>query len=303
MRISMAAAALTEEARQWHLSLTAQERAPQSWAEFKAAFQDRFNKINTDWGRQQALEQWVNREGRDKMSLKHLGEFCQKFVERAAQLSDAFLPRHQKILLLAKGLPRGLRKWVLDQKTQENWEQSKSVDEVVQYVLQKAGSEFFIRDGIYGARGPSTGASSSSAREDDMDISASVMQHAGQALSWDSDEEEERYSSRSKAPAAAVLSLSAIAAQLDEIRQLAAMGSHSNRTAVAKSFAKQIPEPLAKARKAADLCIRCGAQWWVRGKGHNARTCKELIDPKLSVAEGLQRAQAKGPKPEKQNFQ
>jgi len=42
----------------------------------------------------------------------------------------------------------------------------------------------------------------------------------------------------------------------------------------------------------------------VRGKdGHNARTCKELIDAKLAVAEGLQRAKAKGPKPEKQNFQ
>ncbi len=302
MRLGTATSALTEEARQWHVSLTEQGKAPASWAAFKEAFQARFNGISSDWLRQQELEEWVRKESRDKMSLKQLGEFCQKFVERAAQLSDRFFPRHQKILLLAKGLPRGLRKWVLDQKTQENWEQSKSVDEIVQFVLLRASSDSFVKDGIYGARGANTGASSVAAGDSDMDISA--LQFEGRAHNWDSDEEEERYGSRSRAPAAAVLSLNAIKAQLDEIRQLAAMGSHSNRTAVAKSFAKQIPEPLAKARKTADLCIRCGAQWWVRGKdGHNARTCKELIDAKLTVAEGLQKARAKGPKPEKQNFQ
>lgn len=308
MRVRTACAALTDDARLWHQSLLDAGQAPESWQTFKAAFQAQFNKINSNWSNHLELQTWVEKWDGKIHNVDQLSDYNRSFVQRAGRISDTFLPRHLKLALYARGLPRNMRKWVLDHKVQQDWDSAKTVSEVAQDVLDKACTDMFARNGLRGLGGGASFAgaassSSSAAAEamEDVPVEVNAMRAVGEDDSAFGGEAEDE-TSRPRLGGNAAVQLNAIANQLT--LAVNALSSHANRTALAKGFVKQIPKELEEARKKAGLCMRCGKVWFTRGKeGHNGRTCKAPIDKLTGAAEGQRAAEAAGPKPARPSFQ
>ena len=64
-----------------------------------------------------------------------------------------------------------------------------------------------------------------------------------------------------------------------------------SRRTVPSRVGQEVPQPLAKSRQEAGLCIKCGiTKYEPGGKGHNSRTCQLPVDKTTSAVDGRKKA-------------
>jgi hypothetical protein len=209
-------------------------------------------------------------------------------------------------MLFAQGLPARLSQFVREE---DNKADPPTLHKLANSVLQKAALRHYATAGA--SSGPAA-AGGAAPRNDAMEIDAIAHEMCMANFGVTPDQATE-YVSRpegwaphdtsqgSPGPSPASSSTSSttdMAAILAAIRSLGAGkpqqrhgGAGAPRRTPSNGQTKDVPEGLAKARREASLCIRCGVAKYSPGKsGHNSSTCKATTDVTTSAAEGKARA-------------
>jgi hypothetical protein len=307
-RLLNAAYALQDDARRWYSALP---QRPATWTGFQDALKARFCSVPSERIRVDRLTEFVDKAARirDKLNVQGMQAFTAHFAQLAGQVSPAYVTQHQKLGLLARGLPQRYAEVVMMEDAKDPLPQ---LHEVINTVLARAS--FKEQAASYG------GASTSSGSTDPINIDAISL--AAAAFGWSREEAQRNLSDsegwtphdtsgsskssqwRSTAGPASAASPPPTHTSNEQLAQLLnALLAHTTRVGAGPAarernqsrrnggVAKEIPAELIDARKDAGLCIRCGVVEYEPGsRGHNAATCDAAVDRTTSVEDGLKQA-------------
>lgn len=313
-RVMLAANALQDGALLWYNGLPAAAR-PTTWAAFCETLRARYGgNVPSARIRLDQLRNFVDaaRRLRDKMTLEGLQAYTARFQQLSAEIPDTHLTAHGTLELLARGLAPRLAEVVL---TEDAKDTPAALHEVIRKVLAKATFKEYAA-GQSGA--PSAAASSSSSTPMQLDAIALCATQFGISRDdaarylepqegWVSHDTSGAGPSSLPPPSANPPPRAADSPSEAQMERLLAVlesrfgrassseprghAKGSQRRNVPSGVRNDVPDVLAKARKEAGLCIKCGvAKYEGGGNGHNSRTCKAPADITTSVAEGRKRA-------------
>jgi len=290
-RVLTAAAALSGGALAWFSSLA--DRQPQTWTEFKAVFERRYQALPAV----QVLEQKLQRVAdaaakvRGRLTLEGLQRYSSQFLQLASEIDDDTLTAHSKFMLYAQGLRDNSREYVLRRDTERP---RPPLSAVMDEVLRRAAHKGFAAGDAYSSGGSSEA----------MELDALMLCTASFGITR---EEAAAYLEPASGPSdSSSLTGSPVAppgeasveALMAAITARFGSSSSSARAAPGRrsgaAAAREVPKALADARKAAGLCIKCGVKKYEPGQGHNSRTCSAAADKSTSPEEGKARAARSG---------
>ena len=308
-KIRLAIGALEGSAQEWGRGM---HPKPTTWKEFR----DRFLEFYQPAGSRRLIEQQLHelpaKASRMKLTTAGLQAYTTKFLELANQIPESDMIDRSKIMLYAKGIPASLR--MIIEKADDEAHRPGGKPMELQRIAHAVVNRTALQETVYHG----SGSPSSSHLGDAMDLSAVTLcqqtfgvprevalSYCAPAEGWAAHDTSASpsFSPSATSPAAAT-SLSALTNQIAELqRQLAATAAAAaagpadlnalSRRTTAPGVKKEIPDALAKERRDAGLCIKCGVTAYGAGAhGHNSRTCKLPIDKTTSIAEGLRRAKA-----------
>ena len=304
-RVLTAAYALQDDARRWYDALPKQ---PSSWPAFRDAVKDRFCSVPSERIRVDKLRAFVEKTSRlrDKLNLQGMQAFTAHFAQLAGQVPAEYVTHHEKLALLARGLPQRYAEVVMQEDAKKPLP---PLHEVINTVLARAA--FKQQAASYGGAFTSSGSS--------PPINIDAISLAVATFGWTREEAQSNLhdsegwapydthgssSSQGAGPAsagppppmssmseqiqAAVLNALAAAATRVGAGPAARERNQSRRNG---GVAKEIPSELVEARKDAGLCIRCGVVAYEPGSsGHNAATCHGAVDRTTSAEDGIKQA-------------
>jgi hypothetical protein len=300
-RVLAARNALTDDALRW---LSALPQPPSTWQTFRDAFLQRFSSVPAVQVREAQLHRFVEaaRRIRDRLTVEGMQRYTTLFLERAGEIPAERMTEATKRTLYAQGLPPRYAEVVLIEDAKAT---PPALHAVAQTVLAKATLKAHAASSA--GSGPfAPNASSASAgpayTPDAMDVDAIALcaaqfgiPRAEASAYFDGTEGWAPHDTATPAPMprnpasvppSAVAAPAALGAQ--QIEQLLAAfdARHADRGAnggkapshrrnVPEGVRAVIPDELARARKSAGVCVRCGVAKYEPGAyGHNASTCK-----------------------------
>jgi hypothetical protein len=310
-RIATVLPALHGDAHRWYTAIPAADK-PKTWAAFEKRVRERYcNGAAEERLRLDVLTAFVVNASklREKFTLTALESFVARFQEIASEIPDSFATIHQKLALLAQGLPARYGETIMREDAKRP---VPPLHEVVNAVVARAafkeGAAAFSHaaslNNISGATVEEVAFCAQTFGVDRGLAASYLAPQEGWAPHHTHDESQGSPASPAAAPAATTKGLPTAAEYAQLLAAFTAQqqrggagpsrnapATQSKRRLTPADIQKAIPQPLATARKEAGLCIKCGIEKYEPGgKGHNARTCQRPIDAKTSAAEGLKKA-------------
>ena len=295
-RVMLAANALQEDAQRWYNALPVTGQ-PLTWRAFRDALRGRYSSVPAVRVRLEQLRSFVDaaRRLRERMTLEGLHGYTSRFQQLAGEIPDTHLTAHGKLELLARGLSTRLAELVL---TEDARESPAPLHEVVQKVLAKAAFKELA--------GAQSSGSAEAMQLDAVSLCAAqfgvsreeAARYVEPGEGWAPHDTEPGLSASPASGSAGDDAMERLLAAFTSRFSAAASGSsgpqskgQSQRRNVPRGVRADVPEELAKARRDAGLCIKCGvAKYEPGGKGHNSVTCKASVDKTTSAAEGRKKA-------------
>jgi hypothetical protein len=314
-RLIYATEALREDAIRWYEAIPEASR-PTTWAAFRKALLQRFSSSATESIRLDRLRTFCVSTGklRDKMTMEGIQSFLARFQQLAAAVPDWLCTAHNRLELLGRALPPRLSEAVwTEHRKDPALEPLIPLHQLVDKLLSKAYSKEYAHShsGQSGAGGSAAAAAGASPMDLDalqlcatqfdvsMDEARRYLQPGEGWASFDTDGSGIGSQSAAAAgqgsaaatPTDALVERLCAAVEARFVANRNAPRGQSQRRNVPSDLAKEVPELLASARKAAGLCIKCGVTKYEPGsKGHNSRTCHLPTDKTTSAVEGKRRA-------------
>jgi hypothetical protein len=311
-RLVWAAGAMHDDAARWYDAIPEASR-PTTWAAFRKALLGRFSSSATESIRLDRFRLFVAAATklRDKMTMEGIQSFLARFQQLANEVPEYLCTLHGKLELLGRALPGRLNEpvWAEHRKVPPQ-EVALPLHTLVDKILARAYCKEYAHS--HSAQG---GPAAAAAGVSPMDLDA--IQLCATQFNVSADEarrylqpgegwapfDTDGHSSGTQSAAAAGPSSAAAAPSAALVESLFAAvearyglsrnapRGQSQRRNVPGELAKEVPELLAEARKAAGLCIKCGVtKYEPGGRGHNSRTCRLPVDKTTSAAEGKRKA-------------
>lgn len=303
-RILDAAYALQDDARRWYDALPQQ---PSSWTSFSDAIKARFCSVPSELIRVDKLCEFVDQafKIRDKLTVQGMQGYTAKFAQLAGEVSPKFLTNHGILQLLGRGLPSRMAEIVTKE---NNKDPPKPLHEVINMVLARATEKAQAANAYGGSS--ATAASAAPVQLDAVSIAIKQFgctreeahQYLEESEGWSPHDTHGNSQQHSNSSSSSVASSSPTYSS-KEVEQLivnalsrvgagpAGRDRNQSRRNVPIGVRNDIPAELAKSRREAGLCIKCGiVKYEGGGKGHNAKTCRAAPDTTTSAAEGRKKA-------------
>jgi hypothetical protein len=300
-RVMAACGAMQDDALRWWSAL---QTPPSTWAALREALLRRFASIPAAQVQEASLHRFIeaSKKTRDRLNVEGIQRYTTLFLQYAGLIPDSRMTDATKRSLYAKGLPPYHAEFVLKDDAKE---QAMPLHELAQKVVSRATLKEY-------ASSTSSSSSAHTAHGDAMQVDAislAAMQfgvsreeaasYLEPAEGWsihDTDQPQGPPRHKAGPPASSEEAfmekiLAAVGTRFGNSHAGGSSSSGLSRRTVPADVKKQVPEPLAKERSAAGLCIKCGIVPYGQGKnGHNSRTCKAAPDLTTSAKDGKRRA-------------
>jgi hypothetical protein len=302
-RFLATAEALTDDADRWFSALPI---APTTWADFRVVFLRRFVSVATTDAKITELQRLVHtaQRMRERLNVDGLRRYATQFMQLAGEIPTEVMSDYLKRKAFAEGLPQKHAEYALSRNRNDNPPELHTlVDDILARALDRAMST--------AAMG---GHSSASGTSDAMQLDAISLCAAQFGVSreeaaryvepgegWAVHDTDSHFPAPRPTPSPTSSSSDGMEermlAMFQRLHSAGAVSSgsqgkpQSTRRHVPSGVRDEVPEDLAKARRTAGLCIKCGiAKYEGGGKGHNSRTCQASADKTTSAAEGKKKA-------------
>ena len=301
-RVMAARTAMAGEAFRWLSTLPQQ---PTSWTAFRELFQQRFSSLPAAQVREANLHKFVDaaRRVRERLNVDGLQRYTTLFLQHAGEIPAERMTDATKRALYAQGLPPYHAEFVLREDARPD---AVPLYELAQRILSRAAIRAHANAGA-SASSPAHAANGDAMQIDAISLAAvqfgisreEAARYFDSEEGWTPHDTDHHTAPRPQGQAqltedTAQKLLAAMTSGRFAGGQLTGSSSSrggGGRRQVPADIKKDVPEPLAKERQAAGLCIKCGvARYEPGGKGHNSRTCKSATDLTTTVAEGKRRA-------------
>lgn len=301
LRVTQAVEALEQDAARWYETIPQASR-PTTWADFRTQLTQRYSSASTESVRLTQLRAFAAAGGklRDKLTLEGMQSFLSRFQQLAGELPSWLLSDHGKLELLGQALPNRVAEPVwIEHRKDPTQSALLPLHELVTKVLGKAYSKEYAANGGAAAASGAAGSSGSTYMMEDINAvqlcatefgvdSATAQRYLMPAEGW------APHDTGAQQHSAAAAGFHGSTAALEE-RLLNAFEARygkpqSQRRMVPKPVAAEVPEELARKRREAGLCIKCGIVKYEGGRGHNSRTCRAAADKTTGTQEGRRKA-------------